>query len=926
MAVNFDTSLLLNLYQSRLGTGGPALGGLPTSVKRVAPRAPWSDGDTTPAQQTLAVKNALLGRRLVDENATRLDLPGASQDYRKLFAVYNGLATLEALAIRSQVKGLTTFERDKVEKAFADGMAEIGKYVADADFDKLRLVQGETALTAKTTAPVPRTKTSYTTPPLVTGNSSTEVPGFQGNVQFNIKVKRSGLDIDVPIDLAGMGAQPRTLGNVVVYVNSQLQAAGVDARFESQRIPGTPKTTTVGGKTVTLAPAVDSWALKVNVTIGETVSFSGAATAGAVYVAQQVGDPDPDKKASTNDGRTERQMLKFQTDTATVPGPVQQDGEANWVDGRVYAKNLGPEVAAVHATQVGADGSVYVLADVTAKTGGQDIRGTQDVALLKYDSAGALIYSRTLGASESASGLALAIAADGKIAVAGSVSGVLDGATDGALNSGTSGTYAGKPDSFVTLFDAEGQELWTARRGARAEDEASSIAFGADGTVYVAGRAKSDLPGASALGDWDNYVQAFSTGTDGKPQSVFTHQYGTAGSDKPAGIVVDGTSVVTASLENGHAIVRRYDVSSGSPVLTGTQDLGDLQGGSIAGIALDGTDVVIAGSTANGALNGTVTKGLTGGIDAFAVRLSADLSGPGSVAYYGGTGDDRATSLAVSNGDVWIGGAAGDGAIGALAKLGTADGFLAKLDVDAGTVGWDRRFTGKDGRAAPTAIAVDTSGASVLDRIGLPKGELDMSDSQRLIDQSALRPGDTFTVRVNGGRASTVTIELGETLDTLALKIRRASGFQAKVTVGSADNIRKLTVAPGTDRMVVEFGPGKADRNALELLGIPEGVVRNTKVIDGKSQPADRRGPLFGLGLPADLNLKTPTDYNHARAEIAGAQTAIRNAYKELVAILNPQAAAAQAAAAKVSGPVPAYLRSQISNYQAALSRLTGGA
>src|SRR5205085_29060 len=146
---------------------------------------------------------------------------------------------------------------------------------------------------------------------------------------------------------------------------------GVDARFESLRIPGKPKTTQVAGKTVTLSPAVDSWSLKVNVTGGETVSFSAASTAGSVYVAQNVGDPDPDKKAATNDGRTERQMLKFQTDTAAVPGPVVQDGEANWVDGRVYAKSLGPEVGAVHATQVGADGSVYVLADVTAKTAGQ---------------------------------------------------------------------------------------------------------------------------------------------------------------------------------------------------------------------------------------------------------------------------------------------------------------------------------------------------------------------------------------------------------------------------------------------------------------------------------------------------------------------------------------------------------------------------
>ncbi len=75
-------------------------------------------------------------------------------------------------------------------------------------------------------------------------------------------------------------------------------------------------------------------------------------------------------------------------------------------------------------------------------------------------------------------------------------------------------------------------------------------------------------------------------------------------------MVVDGTNLITASVENGHAVVRRFDMTSGTPVLTSTRDLGDLQGGDIAGLALDGGEVVIAGSTSNPALSaGTVTRG-----------------------------------------------------------------------------------------------------------------------------------------------------------------------------------------------------------------------------------------------------------------------------------------------------------------------------
>ncbi len=81
-------------------------------------------------------------------------------------------------------------------------------------------------------------------------------------------------------------------------------------------------------------------------------------------MAQNVGNPNPDKDPKTADGVTLSQLLKFQTDTTSVPPPLQGAGETNWVDGRAFAKTLGPEVKTVHATQIGPDGSVYMLADV----------------------------------------------------------------------------------------------------------------------------------------------------------------------------------------------------------------------------------------------------------------------------------------------------------------------------------------------------------------------------------------------------------------------------------------------------------------------------------------------------------------------------------------------------------------------------------
>ena len=914
-----DSNVLLSYYQNRGGASAAAPQAGPT--KRVAPTAPWNSR-TGSADTTAATKAALGGQSFVNEGAAKLDLTGASTDYRKLFALYQGLGSLLGIADQSTTRGISSAEKARISQAFSRGLDEISKYVDDVSLDKLRLVQGEAASQVKAKLGVPRNKTEYQTPPLVSGASTTEVPGFLGAVQFTIDVKRSGGTTSVAIDLAGLGAQTRTVGNVVNYINQQLTAAGVDARFASVRIPGSPKTTTVNGKTVTIGTNPDQFALKIKVSSGETVSFSAPATAGAVYVAQDAGNPDPDGKVATADGVERSQFLKFQTDTTDVPAPLQPPGEAQWVDGRVFAQTFGPEVKTVRATKVGADGSVYLLADVTKPVAGQTLKGEQDVALLKYDSAGKLIFARTLGASATASSLGLALSDDGKIAVAGSVTGGLNGAVEGPLNS--SGTFAGQSDSFVTVFDDQGQEVWTQRRGARQVDEASSVAFGADGTVYVAGRTQSALSGAASIGGQDSYLEAFKADVTGKVQTLFTNIFGTSGTDKPAGLVVDGTSVVTASVEDGRAILRRFDVSGASPVLSSTRDLGDLQGGQITGLALDGAEVVIAGSTSNSALSaGTVTRAHAGGVDAFAARISANLGAGGSIAYYGGAGDDRATALAIgASGEVFLGGSAGTDLPGYADKIGVKDGFLTRLDVAAGTIEWSRRFTGKDGRAAPTSIAVDTLGASVLDRLGLPQGELDLSDSPRLTAVSSLRAGDQFVVKTSIGTAKTITIANDETLDTLAQKIRRASSFQAKVTISTANGVRNLRIEPLADRQIVEFSVGKDQKDALETLGIPEGVVRKTRVVDGKILPADGKANLYGLGLAGNLNLDNDLELRHAKAEIGAAMGTVRKVYKDLVEAASPKSAVNAARAA--TGPVPAYLNSQIANYQAALNRLGG--
>ncbi len=118
------------------------------------------------------------------------------------------------------------------------------------------MAQGEVATSAKTKLGVVRPGNEYVTPPL-TNSSSAEVAAFQGDVKFNISVKRLGVTLNVPIDLAGMGSQPRTIGNVITLRTSSWPPPGRDP-LATQRQPGQPRTVTVGGKPVTLPPTSTS--------------------------------------------------------------------------------------------------------------------------------------------------------------------------------------------------------------------------------------------------------------------------------------------------------------------------------------------------------------------------------------------------------------------------------------------------------------------------------------------------------------------------------------------------------------------------------------------------------------------------------------------------------------------------------------------
>ena len=893
-----NNSYLLGMYG--LTPPAPGSSGAASSVKK-QPTAPWSPAAKPPTESEL-LRAALGGRRFINEGTTSLDAKGPSSgDYRKIFAMYQGLSMLEAISGRAGDRGVSTSENAQLSKRFDAGMAELSAFLRDAKFDGLRMVEGVSATKAQTGAAVARDSAKYVTGAVHTGAVSDTVEAFQGDVRFSITIKTTGGAQSIAIDLADMGGAPRTLQSVVDHINGKLEAAGVQTRMSRELLPSEPRVIKAGDKTVTLPAGPDRWALSVQGSSAETVSFVPVASSDAVYVVQGVG---------TAGGHN---VLKFQE------GAANTTGAAFWVDGQIGQSALPDGVETVRASAVGPDGSMWIVADVSAGTATQPIKGQSDVVLMKLDSAGKVVLSRALGAASTASGYAISVGTDGRVAVAGSVV--------GALEPGASGASANVADSFVTVFDAKGAEQWTQRRGAKAADEATAVSFGADGRVYVAGRSQSAMSGGVAQGGWDGYVQAFSETqihslAPIKAIASGVDQFGTAGDDNVQAMTVNGDKLYTAGVENGRMVVRRFQIDpTGAPTLLSTRDLGGAGGGEISGLSVVNGQVVVAGVTRNPTLDiGQVNTAHSGGQDAFVAVVSDDLSASANdrLTYHGGAGDDSAADVKIVDGKVWLTGVA-DRPIGAKATDPTS-GYLARLDPLSGAVEWKQTWTGANAQASPTTIAVAAGGASVLDRLGLPQGEIPQSDSKNLVDATALRAGDRFYVTSSSGRSVAVSIDAKETLQTLARKIETASGRSLKVTIKTdkdyttgmngeakvtAGGVQRLSIAYADGRDGAVLQAGEAGRDALAALGLTPGYIG----------PSSSDLKTFGLDLPKTLSLRDADAVKRSNEKLRAAMVTLQSAYRSL---------APKSATPAITGEVPAYLKTQLANYQAALARLTG--
>ena len=740
---------------------------------------------------------------------------------------------------------------------------------------------------------------SYSSAQAATGISD-DIASLLGNQSVSIKFGTVWGEKTISASL--QPGDPATLESVALRLNEALVAQGYDLGVVATDLSG-------GGAGLRIVSGASH---TIRGPVALTIGGDAVTTTLDPIDAQSVAD-DPVGAARVAE-RAARNAAVTEAIPSQAP-PAPSAAGSGWFPGRVFdvAVGQGADVATARAVATAADGSVYVLADLDGDSATTPIKGARDVALIKYDSAGKQIFTRILGASNSASGFALSVSADGKVAVAGSVEGDLSGAA--AAKGGT--------DSFVTVFDSAGVEKWTARRGATANDQVSAIAFAPDGSLVVAGKTESALGSSLALGGSDAYVRGYSA----SGLETFTKQFGTGRDDAATALLVrdngaGGIDIITGGVEDSRGVLRSFTYASGAGLSAGaTRDIGFFYKGAINSIAADGAALYVGGEIgADRVTVGSAARASVAGQDGFVARLDAGLVSTAldRTTYIGSAQDDAVRGVVVVNHEVYALGAGG-GVIAGQGSANSKNGFLARLDSD-GALAWTRTFASSGGTVSPMALAASSEGASALDVLGLPVGAPLTRDSTKLIERSALRVGDELKIGAEGRRLTTIKITDKDTMATLVASINRAIGSAGRAVIVKENGAERIEINSVGDR-AVRIDAGRAGHDALPALGLTSGIIAKNLTTRGSLKT-------FGLGLiAADLKLDTKAHIAATKAELSAASSIVRQAYE---ALLHPNAKEqtdeekALEARRKAAGAAPAYYNQQLANYQAALARLGG--
>jgi hypothetical protein len=172
-------------------------------------------------------------------------------------------------------------------------------------------------------------------------------------------------------------------------------------------------------------------------------------------------------------------------------------------------------------------GNVFITGYTTGSLNGPNSGGV-DSFVAKYDSTGAVLWTRQQGTSGLDYGLGVSADAVGNVYVAGVTAGSLGGPN------------AGAEDAFLTKYDASGNLQWTRQLGSLAADVGYGVSADELGFVYIGGTTAGSLAGPFGGGSADAFVGKY----DADGNVVWTYQLGDDGDEEGYGVSADGLGSV----------------------------------------------------------------------------------------------------------------------------------------------------------------------------------------------------------------------------------------------------------------------------------------------------------------------------------------------------------------------------------------------
>ncbi|WP_404337422.1 hypothetical protein AB2M62_02225 [Sphingomonas sp. MMS12-HWE2-04] len=868
---------------------------------------PWKEAvASTPLSSQVSTIKAM--KTIIDKAGTGADL--LNNDVQTTFTAYKALDRLRVLAESASAKTMSDAQRATLQTSFAKGLTDIQTFLASAPSDVVNLAFNQPLRYMKSAEISNPSQYSVPGKGLVK-NRTDAIPGLTGQEKFTVNLTKDGTTANdtVTVDLS-TGPQPPTVDSLTEMLNAAIKAV-------PNRMPDGTIITDTNGDPVSRYTSrfevtredgfAGKWGLTLNASSGiERVTMGEIGAKDSIMVATgqtaldaptatsvfRINDPAGDATRKTlgsisalNSAATAQATLAGKTTTITT---TSTDIDGKVITDKTTTSNVYADTDAAQVV-VDGQGNSYIVGTTAGDLGANKSDGDDNLFLTKLNGEGKVVWQRSLGAGGSSTGVAVTLAPDGNVVVAGTVTGAMDGAnTDG--------------DMFVTKFATNGDEKFSTVVRATGADTAKAVAVGADGSIYVGGR--------SATGGGDAFVAKINASGKLVERSTIADN----GSGSINGLAVDASGNVLALVQNnGNAEVHKLSGTALSTEL-GSISLGTADARAIA-IGPDGS-IAVGGATSS-TLSGSQVNANSGGRDGFVARIDGGLSGS-SVTYIGSSEDDQVDSIAFMNGSLYAGGRT-KGTIGEPLK-GAVDGFVTRIDASTGAIGNTTQFGSSALRTEPVRIAADNGGGSVVSSIGFARGTINPATSAKLTTQTGLRVGDSFSIKVDDGTVRKITIGADDTLKTIADRISGITGSKAKTTTPTISGKQTLRVDTKAGHSI-EFLAGPAGSDALAKLGIDPQRIE-TPETQSANAPKVKPGGTFGLMLSEALNVKTVDDAKIALKKLESAVSMSQTAYRSLYwddAKATMVDGVKNTATGKGS---TAREQAQLANYQAALTRL----